>query len=155
MTHRTPWHRPDDAHTVEADHRGQVRFEAAHVCGQTHTMTGWRTAARGLVVFLDGPPNTPCGLHEPYEQWHIWHPGGLETVTGRLSAPGVVVSGFGDPESAMHAADRIGQLRAEQASLHDLLTEIIGPDYVLEPLGEPADLPPPARPSLDPDDGGW
>jgi len=155
MTHRRFWHRPDDAHTVEAAHLGQVSFEVAHGCGETHTMTGWRTAAPGLVVFLEGPPNTPCGLHEPYEQWAIWQLARNEVVPGQPTAAGVICWGFEDPESAMRAADRIGQARAGQLSLDELLTDIIGPDYVLEPLEEAADLPPAALPSLDVDDGGW
>jgi hypothetical protein len=155
MTDRTPWPRPDDAHTVEADDHGQVSFEVAHVCGETHTMTGWRTAAPGLVVFLDGPPNTPCGLHEPYEQWAIWQLPGYEVVPGQPTASGVICWGFEEPESAMRAADRIGQARAGQLSLDELLTDIIGPDYVLEPLEETAALPPTDPPSLDLDPGGW
>jgi hypothetical protein len=84
MTHRRHGPQPDDTHTVEADPVGQISFEAAHVCGETHTTTGWRTAAPGLVVFLDGPPNTPCGLHEPNEEWNIW----------QLASGGVIVGGF-------------------------------------------------------------
>jgi hypothetical protein len=148
----------EDAHTVEAAYPdGQVRFEASHSCGETHQMTGWRTVTPGLVVFLDGPPNTPRVPHKPNEQWSIWQLGGFETIPERVSDPGVVVTGYEDPESAIRAAERIGQFRAGQMSSHELLTEIIGRDYVLEPIVEPDDLPtpPPPPPSLDLDDGGW
>ena len=54
----------------------------------------------------------------------------------------------------MRGADLIGQSRAGRLSVDELLTEIIGPDYVVESLREP-DPPPPTSPSLDLDDGGW
>ena len=60
-------------------------------------MTGWRTATPGLVVFLDGPPNTPCGLHEPYEEWAILQLPGYEVVPGRATGLGVVARGFRGP----------------------------------------------------------
>src|SRR5262245_13581189 len=43
------------------DRPGQVTFDAQHICGDVHRITGWTTSASGVVVFRDGPPNTPCG----------------------------------------------------------------------------------------------
>jgi hypothetical protein len=77
----------------------RVQLDVPHVCGETHTLTGWQTTTPGLVVFSAGPDNHPCGIVA--DDWVIFtHDGAVADFEPNP-----------DPETAMRRAADLGGRR--------------------------------------------